>query len=113
MVSYNLCVSVIGFVSILLILKLLSSHGGCNDLFWISYLLVGQANLTTLPPPGLNTNFLAYLPEGRPAGNFTCPANDVFDDVPALTNVLPGWTGWAALDVQPCPPNQYRPYFAE
>ena len=24
-----------------------------------------------------------------------------FHDVPALTNVLPGWTGWAVLNVQP------------
>ena len=28
-------------------------------------------------------------------------ANGEFHDVPALTNVLPGWTGRAALNVQP------------
>ena len=55
-----------------------------------------------LKSTGLNTNFLARLPKGSWAGNFTCPANGEFRDVPVLTNVLPGWTGRAALIVQPC-----------
>ncbi len=50
---------------------------------------------------GLNTNFLAHLPDSRSAGNFTCPAIGKFNNVPALTSVLPGWTDRAALNVQP------------
>ena len=53
------------------------------------------------PHAGLNTNFLAHLPDGRRDGNFTCLANGEFHDVPVLTNVLPGWKRRAAFNVQP------------
>ena len=32
----------------------------------------------------------------------TCPVGFKIHDVPALTNVLPGWTSQAALNVQSC-----------